>query len=902
MCHELFGSFNVFIFSANHNYIKVFVYFGNAPQFNLTIMQLSPRELDKLTILSQAGALAQRRLARGCRLSQPEATALIAHVVMEKARDGCSSVAELMDSCRRLLGLNNVMPGVSKLVHEVQVECTFPDGTKLVTVPSPIVLDDGELEQALYGSFLPVPSKEKFCSMEVSSDPLDKFGPGCIWVPVDAESGKNASVLLNPTKKPVLLSVTNTCDRPIQVGSHYHFIECNPYLLFDRRAAYGRRLNICSGTAIRFEPGETKTVSLVEIGGKKVIYGGNNLADGHVESVGNPPEEVMQRISTLGFRHSDEADVRESEPTLMDRMVYANTFGPTVGDRIRLGDTALVVEVEADLCSGNNGHGYGDEVKFGGGKVIRDGMGQASGLTAGETLDLVITNALIIDYTGIYKADIGINDGKIVGIGKAGNPDTQDGIHPNMIVGVNTEVIAGEGSIITAGGADTHIHYICPQQAQEAIASGLTTMLGGGTGPATGTCATTCTPAPCHLKMMMQSTDGLPLNFGFTGKGNSSKPEGLHDAVYAGACGLKLHEDWGTTPATIDCCLGVAEQYDIQVTIHTDTLNESTCCEGSLEAMKGRTIHTYHSEGAGGGHAPDIIRVCGAMNVIPSSTNPTRPYTKNTIDEHLDMLMVCHHLDKSLKEDVAFAESRIRGETIAAEDVLHDIGAISIISSDSQAMGRVGEVITRTWQTAHKMKLQRGQSKEDQQRKFHLYLDGVLGLVDNERVKRYIAKYTINPCIAHGFSDILGSVEVGKVADLVLWSPAYFGAKPKMILKGGHIAWAQMGDPNASIPTTEPVYMRPQFVGISALSSAKHSFVFVSQASVDKGIVQTYGLQKNIFPVRKCRGLTKKDMKLNDATPEIKVDPETFQVTADGEHLTCKPLDKLPLAQQYYMF
>ena len=865
-------------------------------------MQLSPRELDKLTILSQAGVLAQRRLARGCRLSQPEATALIAHVVMEKARDGASSVAGLMDSCRRLLGLNNVMPGVAALVNEVQVECTFPDGTKLVTVPSPIVLDDGNLEEALYGSFLPVPAAEKFHGQNDDLDPLEKFGPGYIWVPIDETSGKNAMLTLNPAKKPVLLSVTNTCDRPIQVGSHYHFIECNPFLSFDRRVAYGRRLNICSGTAIRFEPGETKTVSLVEIGGKRIIHGGNNLADGPVESVGIPSDEIMQRISALGFCHSAEPSSLESEPTLMDRMVYAKTFGPTVGDRIRLGDTALVVEVEADFCCGNDGFGYGDEVKFGGGKVIRDGMGQASGLTSDQTLDLVITNALIIDYTGIYKADIGINGGRIVGIGKAGNPDTQDGIHPAMIVGVNTEVIAGEGSIITAGGTDTHIHYICPQQAEEAIASGLTTMLGGGTGPATGTCATTCTPAPCHMKMMMQATDGLPLNFGFTGKGNSSKPEGLHDAVNAGACGLKLHEDWGTTPATIDCCLDIAEQYDIQVTIHTDTLNESTCCEGSLAAMKGRTIHTYHSEGAGGGHAPDIIRVCGAMNVIPSSTNPTRPYTKNTIDEHLDMLMVCHHLDKSLKEDVAFAESRIRGETIAAEDILHDIGAISIISSDSQAMGRIGEVITRTWQTAHKMKLQRGQSKEDQERKFRLDLDGVLGLVDNERVKRYIAKYTINPCIAHGFSDILGSVEVGKVADLVLWSPAYFGAKPKLVLKGGHIAWAQMGDPNASIPTTEPVYMRPQFVGTSALSAAKNSFVFVSQASVDKGIVQSYGLQKNIVPVKKCRGLTKKDMKLNDATPEIKVDPETFQVTADGEYLTCVPLDKLPLAQKYFMF
>jgi len=866
-------------------------------------MQLSPREVDHLTILSQAGLLAQRRLARGCRLSQPEATALIAHVVLEKARDGTNTVAQLMDSCRRLIGIHNVMPGVPHMIHEVQVECTFPDGTKLVTVPTPITLDYGDLAEALYGSFLPVPSNDSFAPSNMSmdtaaSDPLKSFGPGYIWTsPGNAET----SITLNPSKTPIILAVTNTCDRPIQVGSHYHFIECNPYLSFDRALAYGRRLNICSGTAVRFEPGESKTVSLVEIGGAKVIRGGNNLVDGVVAEVGKPPVEVMEKISALSFCHVASTSTG-GEHTKMSRTAYAKTFGPTTGDRVRLGDTALVIEVEYDLVAGSDKVGYGDEVKFGGGKVIRDGMGQASGLTSQQTLDLVITNALIIDYTGIYKADVGVNNGTIVGIGKAGNPDTQDGVSPDLVIGVNTEVIAGEGSILTAGGVDTHIHYICPQLADEAIASGLTTMLGGGTGPATGTCATTCTPAPTHLRMMMQATDGLPLNFGFTGKGNSSRPEGLIDAIEAGACGLKLHEDWGTTPATIDNCLSVAEEHDIQVTIHTDTLNESTCCEGSLAAMKDRTIHTYHSEGAGGGHAPDIIRVCGAMNVIPSSTNPTRPYTTNTIDEHLDMLMVCHHLDKSFKEDVAFAESRIRGETIAAEDILHDMGAISIISSDSQAMGRVGEVITRTWQTAHKMKVQRGQLKEDQARQFRVGMDGPLGLVDNERVKRYIAKYTINPCIAHGFGDVLGSVEVGKMADLCLWSPAYFGAKPKLIVKGGHIAWAQMGDPNASIPTVEPVYMRPQFVGISPLASAKNSLVFVSKLSVDKGVVDGYGLQKTIHAVKKCRGLTKKDMKLNDATPDIKVDPETFQVTADGEHLTCVPLGELPLAQQYFMF
>jgi urease alpha subunit len=467
---------------------------------------------------------------------------------------------------------------------------------------------------------------------------------------------------------------------------------------------------------------------------------------------------------------------------------------------------------------------------------------------------------------------------------------------------LQTEVIAGEGLIITAGGIDAHVHFICSQLADEAIASGVTTLLGGGTGPATGTCATTCTPSPEHIKMMLQSTDCIPLNFGFTGKGNASQPGGLMDQVKAGVCGLKLHEDWGTTPSTIDTCLTVAEEHDIQVNIHTDTLNESTMCEGSLAAFKGRTIHTYHSEGAGGGHAPDIIRVCGEMNILPSSTNPTRPFTKNTIDEHLDMLMVCHHLDKNLKEDVAFAESRIRGETIAAEDILHDIGAISIISSDSQAMGRVGEVITRTWQTAHKMKVQRGQLEEDKKFEPTIGVKGHLSLADNMRAKRYVAKYTINPAVAHGFSEIIGSVEVGKLADLCLWDPAFFGAKPNIVIKGGQIAWAQMGDPNASIPTPQPVMMRPQYVARSALSAAKCSLVFVSQLSVDSGVVQGYGLYKHVYPVRKCRGLKKTDMKLNDATPEIKVDPETYQVTADGELLSCKPLDKLPLTQKYFLF
>ena len=568
---------------------------------------------------------------------------------------------------------------------------------------------------------------------------------------------------------------------------------------------------------------------------------------------------------------------------LISRQTYADIFGPTTGDRVRLGDTGLIAEVERDHTV------YGDECKFGGGKVLRDGMGQATGVAQTDALDCVITNALIVDHTGIIKADIGIKHGVIAGIGKAGNPDVMAGVTKGMIVGVTTEVIAGEGLIITAGGIDTHIHYICPQQVFDALASGVTTFVGGGTGPATGTSATTCTPGQFHLQMMLQATDALPMNFGFTGKGNSAKPEGLVEQIEAGAVGLKLHEDWGTTPAAIDACLTVAERFDVQVTIHTDTLNESCAVEHSIAAFKGRTIHTYHSEGAGGGHAPDILRVCAEPNVIPSSTNPTRPFTVNTIDEHLDMLMVCHHLDSSIPEDVAFAESRIRAETIAAEDLLHDLGAISIISSDSQAMGRVGEVITRTWQTADKMREQRGR------------LAGEKGANDNLRIRRYVAKYTINPAIAHGMGHVIGSVEVGKLADLVLWKPALFGAKPEQVIKGGIIAWAQMGDPNASIPTPQPVIMRPMF-GAFGRAPGGCSLAFVSQASIANGIAAGYDLDKRIEPVKRCRGIGKKDMKLNDATPAITVDPETYKVTADGEHLTCAPAKTLPLTQRYFLF
>ncbi|WP_375417355.1 urease subunit alpha [uncultured Hymenobacter sp.] len=571
----------------------------------------------------------------------------------------------------------------------------------------------------------------------------------------------------------------------------------------------------------------------------------------------------------------------------LSRRAYADMYGPTVGDRIRLGDTDLLIQVERDYCV------YGEECKFGGGKVLRDGMGQAAGIGPAAALDLVITNALVVDYTGIYKADIGIKAGRIVGIGKAGNPHIMPGVTAGMVVGVTTEVVAGEGQILTAGAIDCHIHFISPQQIPEALASGVTTMIGGGTGPAAGTNATTCTPGAFYLEMMLRATEAYPLNFGFLGKGNSSKPEGLREQIEAGALGFKLHEDWGTTPAAIDRCLSIAEEYDVQVCIHTDTLNESGFVETSTAAFRGRTIHAYHTEGAGGGHAPDIIKICGEPNVIPSSTNPTRPFTVNTLDEHLDMLMVCHHLDRNIPEDVAFAESRIRGETIAAEDILHDLGALSIISSDSQAMGRVGEVITRTWQTAHKMKQQRGPLPEDA-------AGPADAPHDNFRVRRYVAKYTINPARAHGIADEVGSVEVGKLADLVLWKPAFFGARPELILKGGIIVQAQMGDANASIPTPQPSFSRPMFGALGG-AVGQAALVFVSQASVAK-VQAEYGLRKRVVAVRGCRAVTKKDMALNDYLPNIEVDPETYRVTVDGVHLTCAPAEKLPLAQLYNLF
>ncbi|MBY6118752.1 urease subunit alpha [Mameliella alba] len=569
-------------------------------------------------------------------------------------------------------------------------------------------------------------------------------------------------------------------------------------------------------------------------------------------------------------------------PATIKRSDYAAMFGPTTGDRLRLADTDLIIEVEKDLTGP-----YGEEVKFGGGKVIRDGMGQAQTTRAEGAVDTVITNALIVDHSGIYKADVGLKNGRIHKIGKAGNPDTQPGV--DIIVGPGTEAIAGEGRILTAGGFDSHIHFICPQQIEDALHSGLTTMLGGGTGPAHGTLATTCTPGPWHIGRMLQAADAFPMNLAFAGKGNASLPAALEEQVLGGACALKLHEDWGTTPGAIDCCLSVADAMDVQVMIHTDTLNESGFVENTVKAMKGRTIHAFHTEGAGGGHAPDIIKICGEEHVLPSSTNPTRPFTVNTLEEHLDMLMVCHHLDKAIPEDVAFAESRIRRETIAAEDILHDMGAFSIIASDSQAMGRVGEVLIRTWQTADKMKKQRGRLSEE------------TGDNDNFRVRRYIAKYTINPAIAHGIGHEIGSIEEGKRADLVLWNPAFFGVKPEMVLIGGTIACAQMGDPNASIPTPQPVYSRPMF-GAYGRSVENSAVTFVSEAAHAEGIGAGLGLAKQTVAVRNTRGIGKKDLLLNDATPTVEVDPETYEVRANGELLTCEPASELPMAQRYFLF
>lgn len=775
---------------------------------------------------------------------------------------------------KTMLGRRHVLPSVVTTLAELQIEGTFPTGTYLVTVHHPISTEDGDLEKALYGSFLPVPSQDLFPSWDPSLYEANKQ-PGAV-IPIKDR------ITLNEGRQRIRLKVTSKGDRPIQVGSHYHFVETNPLLEFDRVRAHGFRLDIPAGTSVRFEPGDTKTVTLVQIDGHQVIKGGNNLASGYIKDF-SIAEGLVERLQAGGFLHVPEpaGDAAHIDIATMERHAYVSMFGPTTGDLVRLGATDLWVQVEKDFTH------YGDECAFGGGKSLREGMGQAGGRSDSESLDTVISNALIIDWSGIYKADIGIKNGLIVGIGKAGNPDVMKGVHPNLVIGSCTDVIAGEGKIITAGGFDTHIHFICPQQAYEAVASGITTMLGGGTGPSTGTNATTCTPGKTHIRQMLQACDGLPVNYGITGKGNDAELLPLREQCEAGVVGLKLHEDWGSTPAAIDACLTVCDEYDVQTLIHTDTLNESGFVEQTIKAFKGRAIHTYHTEGAGGGHAPDIISVVEHENVLPSSTNPTRPYTRNTLDEHLDMLMVCHHLSLNIPEDVAFAESRIRAETIAAEDVLHDLGAISMMSSDSQAMGRCGEVITRTWHTAHKNKVQRGQLPEDKG-----------GPADNFRVKRYVSKYTINPAVAQGMGHLIGSVEVGKLADLVVWDPANFGVKPKLVVKSGMISYAQMGDPNASIPTIEPIYMRPMFAPLVPSTSV----TFVSKASIDNGVVASYGLRKRVEPVKGCRTVGKRDMKFNDTMPKMKVDPERYTVEADGELCTAEPAEWLPLAQAYFVY
>ncbi|BGP52043.1 Urease [Rhodotorula kratochvilovae] len=852
-------------------------------------MHLLPREIDKL-VISQVGTLAQKRLARGLRLNTAEATGLICTILHELIRDGTHSVAELMSIGKKILGRVHVQPHVPALLHEIQVEGAFPDGVFLVTVHDPIssASADDDLTLALYGSFLPLPAEGVFPKgIEEPVGLADEQLPGALVL-------RKEMIRINEGRERVRLKVTNTGDRPIQVGSHFHFSEVNRTLSFDREKAFFKRLDVPAGTAVRFEPGDTKTVNLVQIAGNQVVSGGNLLLNTtctkHFADL-SLSSQALSRLIALGFAHSPEPAAQPSSdsslllPYELSRESYASMYGPTTGDRVRLGDTELWVEVERDETT------YGDECKFGGGKVIREGMGQAANQADSATLDCIITNALIIDWNGIYKArpppflrvsaltlpparaqaDIGLKKGNIVGIGKGGNPDVMDGVTAGMVVGVNTEVIAGEKLILTAGAIDAHVHYICPQLCTEALASGITTLIGGGTGPSAGSNATTCTPSQTYMHAMMAATDGIALNFAFTGKGNDSGPVGLVDQVRFGAAGLKLHEDWGSTPATIDTALQVADEYDVQINIHSDTLNEAGFVEDTIAAFKGRTIHTYHTEGAG-------------------STNPTRPYATNTLDEHLDMLMVCHHLDRSIPEDVAFAESRIRAETVAAEDVLQDSGAISMISSDSQAMGRIGEVVSRTWRTASKMKECVGPLKEETR-------EGA----DNERVKRYVAKYTINPAITHGISHLVGDVAVGKLADLVLWKPCNFGVRPEMVIKGGVIAWANIGDANASIPTVQPVIGRPMW-GTHAKAAAMNSMLFVSQLSIDSGTIASYGLSKRVEAVKNCRNISKASMKNNTATPRMKIDPESYRVEADGVHCTVPPATKVALAQGYMLF
>ncbi|MFJ3956684.1 urease subunit alpha [Arthrobacter sp. NPDC090010] len=696
----------------------------------------------------------------------------------------------------------------------------------------------------------------------IPSEQNTSFAPGETLV-------ADGSITLNAGRPVTELDVTNTGDRPVQVGSHFHFAETNRKLDFDRDAAHGLRLDIPAGTAVRFEPGDRKTVRLIPLGGSREVYGLRGLTEGPLDA----PQGDDAPSSASGT----------SLPNLtIPRTQYAQLYGPTTGDRVRLGDTGLFAEVEKDLTV------YGEEVVFGGGKVLRDGMGQNGRMTRDQDVpDTVITNALIVDHTGVYKADVALRDGHIQAIGKAGNPLIQDGV--DIVVGASTEIIAGERKILTAGGIDTHIHFISPDQIPTALTSGVTTMIGGGTGPAEGTKATTVTPGAWHIARMLQAAEDLPVNIGLLGKGHASTTEPLAEQIRAGAVGLKIHEDWGATHSSIDTALTVADEYDVQVAIHTDTLNECGFLEDTVASIDGRVIHTFHTEGAGGGHAPDIIAIAAHPNVLPASTNPTIPFTRNTAEEHLDMLMVCHHLSPAIPEDVAFADSRIRPETIAAEDVLHDLGVFSIMSSDSQAMGRVGEVVLRTWQLADKMKAQRGP----------LSPDG--SPADNFRIKRYVAKYTINPALAQGIGEWVGSVEVGKFADLVLWDPAFFGVKPDLVIKGGTVANSVMGDPNGSIPTPQPQTLRMAF-GAHGGSVQASSITFLSQAAIDSGVPEKLGLRKVIRPVRGIRSLRKQDLPFNGETPQLEVDPQTYEVRVDGEALSCDPVDVVPLGQRYFLF
>ncbi|WFD31121.1 urease [Malassezia sp. CBS 17886] len=807
--------------------------------------------------------MAQQRLARGARLNLTEATALLATVLHERIRDGKSSVAALMQYGKTILGYRHVLPGVAQLLStcggsrvltagDLMVEGTFRDGTFLVTLTDPICSPNGNLVEALYGTTFPVPKADVFPPIYTPEGP----------VPGETIVANAPPIVLFPDHKRISARITNTGDRAIQIGSHFPLLKSNPAMVFPRELIEGRKLDVAAGTAIRFEPGDSKTVTLVDTGGR------------HWDT--DLKERVTQKIQVVA-----------PKPFSLSRETYASMYGPTTGDRIRLGDTDLWAVVEKDYAT------YGDECTFGGGKVLRDGMGQATGWASADVLDTVITNALIIDYTGIIKADIGIKGGRIVGIGKAGNPDTMRAVTPHLVVGSCTEVIAGEGLIATAGALDSHTHFLSMDMCAEALACGTTTLIGGGTGPSAGSRATTCTPGPAHVRTMLRATDGYPVNVLFTGKGNDSAPGPLREQVEAGCGGLKVHEDWGAMPSVIDTCLRVCDEYDVQCTIHTDSLNEACFVEGTLKAIDGRAIHTYHSEGAGGGHAPDLIRVCGESNILPSSTNPTRPYALNTLDEHLDMLMTCHHLSKSIAEDVSFADSRIRAETIAAEDVLHDMGAISMMSSDSQAMGHIGEVISRTWRTAHKMKQQRGPLRPDGPEHDTMTRD-------NERIKRYVAKYTINPAIAHGVSHVIGSIEVGKLADIVMYLPHNFGTRPEHVIKGGQIALSNLGDSNGSVPTVQPIYLRESW-GYQPDCAVENSIAFVSEASLAKAVA-TYGTRKKVEPVVNCRKLSKSDMKFNTALPQLKVDPETFVVTANGEVLFVPPATEAAMTQGACVF